>query len=146
MLAHLASVFIRESHEKSVSTNYQQISPYCSRPTRFQIRAIDHLSSAAVNNRYCNVIQPAALDTVYHNNLLSKINISLLPSAKARWLSCYQRERQAQICSRCVKSMSMKLNIGIQQGSKMSYSLFIFYITDMPKPSELINRFAVVMT
>ena len=33
----------------------------------------------------------AAFDTVCHNNLLSKINISQLPPATARWLSCYLR-------------------------------------------------------
>ena len=38
----------------------------------------------------------AAFDTVCHNNLLSKINISQLPPATARWLSCYLRGRQAQ--------------------------------------------------
>ena len=38
----------------------------------------------------------AAFDTVCHNNLLSKINISQLPPATARWLSCYLRGRQAK--------------------------------------------------
>ena len=36
----------------------------------------------------------AAFDTVCHNNLLSKINRSQFPPAKARWLSCYLRGNQ----------------------------------------------------
>ena len=38
----------------------------------------------------------AALDTVCHNTLLSKINRSQLPHTTARWLSCYPRGRQAK--------------------------------------------------
>ena len=38
----------------------------------------------------------AVFDTVCHNNLLSKINRSQLPSATARWLSCYLRGRQTK--------------------------------------------------
>ena len=41
-----------------------------------------------------------AFDTVCHNNLLSKINISQLPPATVRWLSCYLRGRRAKTCFR----------------------------------------------
>ena len=78
----------------------------------------------------------AAFDTVCHNNLLSKVNRSKLPPATARWLSCYLRGRQAKTCFRGVKSTSMKVNIGVPQGSKLSPSLFSFYIADMPILTE----------
>ena len=71
----------------------------------------------------------AAFDTVCHNNLLSKINRSQLPPAIARWLS------------RCgVKSTSRKVNTCVPQGSKLSPSLFSFYIADMPRPTEPVKR------
>ena len=78
----------------------------------------------------------AAFDTVCHNNLLSKINRSQLPPATARWLSCYLRGRQAKTCFRGEKSTSRK----VPQGSKLSPSLFSFYIADMPRPTEPVKR------
>ena len=82
----------------------------------------------------------AAFDTVFHNNLLSKINRSQLLPSTARWLSCYLSGRQAKTCFRGVKSTSRKVNTGIPQGSKLSPSLFSFYIADMPKPTEPAKR------
>ena len=78
----------------------------------------------------------AAFDTVCHNNLLSKINRSQLPPATARWLSCYLRGRQAKACFRGVNSTSRKVNTGVPQGSKLSPSLFSFYIADMSRPTD----------
>ena len=82
----------------------------------------------------------AAFDIVCHNNLLSKINRSQLHPATARWLSCYLRGRQAKTCFRGVKSTSRKVNTGVPQGSKLSPSLFSFYIADMPIPTEPVKR------
>ena len=82
----------------------------------------------------------AAFDTVCHNNLLSKINRSQLPPATARWLSCYMRGRQAKTCFRGVKSTSRKVNTGVPQGSRLSPSLFSFYIADMPRPTDPVKR------
>ena len=81
-----------------------------------------------------------AFDTVCHNNLLSKINRSQLPPVTSRWLFCYLRGRQANTCFRCVKSTSRKVNTGIPQASKLSPSLFSFYIADMPRPTEPVKR------
>ena len=84
----------------------------------------------------------AAFHTVFHNNLLSKINRSQshLPPASARWLSCYLRGTQAKTCFRGVKSTSRKINTGVLQSSKLSQSLFSFYIADMPIPTEPVKR------
>ena len=82
----------------------------------------------------------AAFDTVCHNNLLSKINRSPLSQATPRWLSSYLRGRQAKTCFRGVKSSSKKVYAGVPQGSKLSPSLFNFYIADMTTPTELVKR------
>ena len=82
----------------------------------------------------------AAFDTVCHNNLLSKINRSQLPPATARWLSGYLRGRQAKTCFRGVKSTSREVNIGVPQDSRLSPSVFNFYIADMPRPTEPVKR------
>ena len=82
----------------------------------------------------------AAFDTVCHNNLLSKINRSQLPPATARWLSCYLRGRQANTCFRGVKSTSRKVNTDVPQVSKLSPSLFSFYIADMSIPTDPVKR------
>ena len=75
----------------------------------------------------------AVFDTVCHNKLLSKINRSHLPPATSLWLSCYLRGRQAKTCFRGV-------NTGVPQGSKLSPSLFSFYIADMPMQIEPVKR------
>ena len=75
----------------------------------------------------------AAFDIVCHNNLLSEINISQLFPATARLLSCYLRGRQAKTCFRGVKSTSRKVNNDVPQVSKLTPSLFSFYIADMPR-------------
>ena len=82
----------------------------------------------------------AAFDTVCHNKLLSNINRSPLPPATSRWLSSYLRGRQAKTCFRGVKSASRKVHTGVSQGSKLSPSLFSFYIADMLTPTEPVKR------
>ena len=81
-----------------------------------------------------------AFDTVCHNNLVSKINRSHLLPATARWLFCCLRGRQPNTCFRGVKSTSRKVNTGVPWGSKLSPSLFSFYIADMPISTEPVKR------
>ena len=68
------------------------------------------------------------------------INRSQLPPDMARWPSCFLRGRHAKICFRGVKSTSRKVNTGVPQGSKLSSSLFSFYIADMPRPTDPVKR------
>ena len=98
-----------------------------------QRRPPDHTVCVAVD-------LSAAFDTVCHSKLLSKINRSPLTTATLRWLSSYLRGRQAKTCFRGVKSSSRKVHTGVPQDSKLSPSLFNFYIADMPTPTEPVKR------
>ena len=137
--AYLASLPSRESTGVSDSAHYQQISPdqHGFRPDHSTTSALLQMTTyiaMGFNKRkppdrtICVAVDSsAAFDRVCHNNVLSKINISQLPPAKSRWLSCYQRGRHAKTCFRGVKSTSMKVNTGVPQGSTLSPSLFSFY-------------------
>ena len=57
-----------------------------------------------------------------------------------RWLSNYLRGRQSVTSCRGVKSKARIVHTSVQQGSTMSPTLFIFYLADMPQPTEPVKR------
>ena len=75
-----------------------------------------------------------------HDTLISKIVESSLLPAITQWLSCYLRWRQAVTSFRGTKSSTRIVRIGIPQGSKLSPSLFNYYIADMPRPTPPVKR------
>ena len=82
----------------------------------------------------------AAFDTLSHDTLISKIAGSSLPPPITRWLSCYLRGRQAATSFRGTKSSTRIVRTGVPHGSKLSPSLFNYYIADMPMPSPPVKR------
>ena len=82
----------------------------------------------------------AAFDTVNHNVLLSKIARSTLPGATCLWLSNYIRGRQSVTSCRGVRSKAKIIHTGVPQGSRLSPTLFSFYIAGMPRPTEPVRR------
>ena len=79
----------------------------------------------------------AAFYTVNHNVLLSKMARSTLIR---RLLSNYIRGRQSVISCRGVKMKARIIHTGVPQGSKLSHTLFNFYIAGMLRPTELVRR------
>ena len=82
----------------------------------------------------------AAFDTANHNVLLSKIVRSTLPEATCQWLTNYIRCRQSVTSCRGVKSKARIVHPGVPLSSKLSPSLFSFYLTDMPRSAEHVKR------
>ena len=78
-----------------------------------------------------------SFDTVSHEILIYNIAGSSLQPAITRWLSCYLRGRQAATSFRGIKSI---VRTGIPQGSKLSPSLFNYYIAVMPRPTSPVKR------
>ena len=116
----------------SALTHNQQIYPPCSRPTRVQTWTLNHLGSATVktdiavgftqrkppDRTVCVAVDlSAAFDIVCHNNLLSKINSSLRP----------RRDGSPVIWE-------------VDKPRLVSPSLFSFYISDMPRPTDPVKR------
>ena len=93
------------------------------------------------NSTVCVAVDlTAAFDTVNHNVLLSKIVRTTLPEATCRWLSNNLRCRQSVTSCRGDKSKARIVHTGVWQGSKMSPTLFSFYLADMPRPTEPVKR------
>ena len=82
----------------------------------------------------------AAFDTVKQNVLLSNIAKSRLPEATCRWLLNDIRGRQSVTSCRAVKPKERIVHTSVPQGSKLTPSLFSFYLTDMPRLTEPVKR------
>ena len=82
----------------------------------------------------------AAFDTVSHDILISKIAGSSLPPAITRWLSGYLRGRHVATSFRGTKPSTRIVRSSVPQGSKLSPSLFNYYIADIPRQTPPVKR------
>ena len=127
------------SYQLKINTlQTQTIDCICHPPAHNRHR--DMLQPAETNSPYsvCAIDLTATFDTVYHDTLLSKISRSSLPTAITRYLSCYLRGRQA--------ANSFRGRTGVPQVSKLSPSLFNYYIADMPRPTPRSRGYVTLTT
>ena len=75
-----------------------------------------------------------------HDTLISRFARSSLPPAITRWLSCYLRGREPATGFRGTKLSTRIRRTGVPQGSKLSPSMFNYYIADMPRPTPPVKR------
>ena len=139
------------------------INKFLSPAKDLQTQTLDYICSTPARNRHRDRLQPAetttpygvvcvaidltaAFDTVSHDTLISKIAGSfMLPAINTR-LSCYLRGKQAATSFRGTKSSTRIFRTGVPQGSKLSPSLFNYYIADMPRSTPRSRGFATLTT
>ena len=93
------------------------------------------------NRTVCVAIDLTAdFDTVSHDTLISKMAGSSQSQAISWCLSCYLRGRQAATSFKGTKSSTRIVRTGVPQGSKLSHSLFSYYIADMPRKTPPVKR------
>ena len=128
--AHLTLLSMNLSHQLKINT--------ASDPdTRLHLPSSS--SQQTSHRTVCVAIDlTAVVDTVSHDILISKIAGLSLPPAITRWLSCYMRWRQAATSVRGTKLRIV--GTGVPQGSKLSPSLFNYYMADMPMPTSPVKR------
>ena len=63
-----------------------------------------------------------------------------MPPAITRWVFCYLRGRQAVTSFISTQSSTRIVRTGVPQESKLSPSLFNYYIADMPRPTPPVKR------
>ena len=139
-----------QGHRGAHLTLYQRIYLTSKRSTRLKTQTLDYICPPPTHNKHRDRLQSAettspysvcvaidltaALDTGSHDILISKIAGWSLPPAITRWLSCYLRGRLTATGFRVIKSST-----GVPQGSKLSPSLFDYYIVAMPKLTPPVN-------
>ena len=122
---HLLPSTDQHGFRPGLSTTFALLQLTSDIPTGFNQRTPPHRTVCVA------VDLTAAFDTVYHNVLLSTIVRTTLPEATCRSLSNYLRGRQSVTSCRGVKSKAMIVHNGVPQVSKMSPTLFSFYVADM---------------
>ena len=81
------------------------------------------------------IVLIASFDIVSQDTLISKIARSSLPPTITRFLSCYLGGRQAATSFRGIKPSTRIVRTSVPGGSKLSHSLFNYYIAEMPRPT-----------
>ena len=151
--AYLAPLSSSESYGGSLTSNGQHPIASICRPTRFPTRTLYHLCFTTTDEWYrdkvwtkgnLHIVQSVSLLTRRRNSiqlitplLLSKIVRSTLPEAD---LSMAVKLVKRQTISRGIQPTAMIVHIGVPKRSKMSPTLFSFYLADMSRPTEPVKR------
>ena len=97
---------------------------------------IDKIQEGVENRKYsCGVF----LDTVNHNILLQKLEYYGIRGVVPKWFQSYLENKKQFVSIGNVRSATSYISCGLPQGSVLGPLLFLLYINDIKKSSDLLD-------
>ena len=103
---------------------------------------IDKIQEGVENRKYsCGVFLDLskAFDTVNHNILLQKLEHYGIRGVVLKWFQSYLEDRKQFVSIGNVRSDTSYISCGVPQGSVLGPLLFLLYINDIQKSSDLLD-------
>lgn len=101
-----------------------------------------HMYDAIDNKKYlitvfCDLTK--AFDTISHSILLEKLNVYGIRGVASSWFRSYLGNRQQYIVYKKSSSSCKRISVGVPQGSILGPILFLIYINDITRSSNILN-------
>ena len=78
-------------------------------------------------------------DTVNHNILLNKLSLHGIKNNSLKWFSSYLSNRKQYVQTSVFKTTNLNVVCGVPQGSILGLLLFIFYVNDLCRVSNILE-------
>ena len=110
--------------------------------THAAMELLETITSAIDKKKYCAGVfidLKKAFDTVNHDLLVSKFNVYGIRGIAIHWLSNYLTNRKHYVNVDGHSSNLLDVTCGVPQGSILGQILFLIYINDICKVSDLLK-------